>query len=103
MARTPRTFTGPDGTRWVVSVRNPGSSNAMVVFRHPAGENSRLDRYNWYITRGPEARSVTSRLDPATVLESIDDRQLARLFQRSMPISTGRTGYHTSLALGGMG
>lgn len=103
MSRTPRTFTGPDGTPWGVSIRNPGSSNAMVVFRHPSGGNSRLDRYNWYITRGPEARSVTSRLDPETVLEAIDDRQLARLFRRSMPISTGWTGYHSSRAMGEMG
>ena len=102
MARSPRTFTGPDGTVWLVSIRSPGSSNAMVVFRHPDGETSSLDRYNWYITRGPEARSVTSRLDPATVLEAIDDRQLARLFRRSMPISTPSSGYR-SPALGQAG
>ena len=95
MARSPRSFTGPDGTVWLVSIRNPGSSNAMVVFRHPDGESSSFDRYNWYITRGPEARSVTSRLDPATVLEAIDDRQLARLFRRSMPVSTATNGYRS--------
>lgn len=102
MARSPRTFSGPDGTVWLVSIRNPGSSNAMVVFRHPDGETSRLDRYNWYITRGPEARSVTSRLDPETVLEAIDDRQLARLFRRSMPVSTAPQSYR-SPALGQAG
>ena len=102
MARSARTFSGPDGTVWLVSIRNPGSSNAMVVFRHPAGETSRLDRYNWYITRGPEARSVTSRLDPETVLQAIDDRQLARLFRRSMPISAASQSYR-SPALGQAG
>ena len=103
MARSPRTFSGPDGTVWLVSIRNPGSSNAMVVFRHPAGETSRLDRYNWYITRGPEARSVTSRLDPETVLDSLDDRQVARLFQRSMPVSTAWNGYRSNPAVGRSG
>ncbi|HEX6059371.1 MAG TPA: hypothetical protein VFZ11_10190 [Gemmatimonadaceae bacterium] len=98
-----RTFTGPDGTVWHVLVRNPGSSNAMVVFRHPSGESSRLDRYNWYITRGPEARSVTSRLNAATVLKALDDGEVARLFQRSMPVSTARDGSQRNLALGGMG
>lgn len=103
MARTTRTFTGPDGTVWQVLVTTPGSSNAMVVFRHPAGSNSRLDRYNWYITRGPEARSVTGRLDPESVLKALDDGELARLFRRSMPVSTGRTGEQTNLAYGGIG
>jgi hypothetical protein len=100
MARPTRTFTGPDGTVWGILVRNPGSSNAMVVFRHPSGATSGLDRYAWYITRGPEARSVTSRLDPDAVLDAIDDRELARLFRRSMPVSTARTGYHSNPAVG---
>ena len=100
MARTNRTFTGPDGTVWTISIRNPGSSNAMVVYRHPAGETSRLDRYAWYITRGPEARSVTSRLDVETVLQAIDDRELARLFRRSIPVSTARAGFHSNPAFG---
>ena len=100
MASTARSFTGPDDTVWGILVRNPGSSNAMVVFRHPSGASSSLDRYAWYITRGPEARSVTSRLDPATVLAALDDRELARLFRRSMPVSTGRTGYHSNPAVG---
>jgi hypothetical protein len=43
---------------------------------------------------------VTSRLDPETVLAALDDRELARLFRRSMPVSTGRTGYHSNPAVG---
>ena len=50
----------------------------MVIFRHPDGESARLDRYNWFISNGPEARSVTSRLSKAKVLESLDDRTIAR-------------------------
>ena len=80
-------YTSPDGVLWGVDVQNPGSSNAMVVFRHPDGQSSRKDRYNWYISKGPEARSVTSRLVPKRVLESLDDETLGHLFRRSMRVS----------------
>lgn len=82
-----KTFTSPDGVLWKIVVQNPGSSNAMVVFRHPDGESSRKDRYNWYISKGPEARSVTSRLSPQKVLDSLDDTTLSQLFRRSMRVS----------------
>lgn len=80
-------YHAPDGTFWGIDVDLPGSSNAMVIFRHPNGQSSRLDRYAWYISRGPEARSVTARLSKEKVLESLDDRDVARLFRRSFPIS----------------
>jgi hypothetical protein len=80
-------YTSPDGVLWGVEVQNPGSSNAIVIFRHPDGHSSRKDRYNWYISRGPEARSVTSRLSPKRVLEGLDDEALAQLFRRSMRVS----------------
>jgi len=79
-----RAFTGPDGTTWGVEVQNPGSSNAIVVFRHADG----LDRYAWYITRGSESQNVTGRLNRRTVLDSLADADLQRLFRRSMPVST---------------
>ena len=82
-----RTWRSPDGIDWVVDVDLPGSSNAMVTFRHPDGASARLDRYNWYLSNGPEARSVTSHLSKAKVLESLDDQALARLYRRSMRIS----------------
>ena len=82
-----KTYTAPDGTTWKVMVQAPGSSNAMILFRHPDGRSSRLDRYNWIISRGPEARSVTSRLDPGKILEGLDAGTILRLFQRSMPVS----------------
>ena len=59
----------------------------MITFRHPSGVSARLDRYNWYISNGPEARSVTSRLSPVKVLESLTDDALAQLYRRSMNIS----------------
>ena len=80
-------YTSPDGVLWGVEVQNPGSSNAIVIFRHPDGQSSRKDRYNWYISKGPEARSVTSRLSPKRVLDGLDDGTLAQLFRRSMRVS----------------
>jgi len=82
-----RTWRSPDGTQWAVEVNLPGSSNALVIFRHPTGLSARMDRYNWYISNGPEARSVTSQLSATKVLESLSDDALAQLFRRSMKIS----------------
>jgi hypothetical protein len=90
-----------DGIDWKVQVTLPGSSNAMVLFRHPDGESARNDRYNWFISKGPEARSVTSRLSPERVLEQIDDATLGRLFERSMPVSRPAIEPHLALGLGG--
>ena len=81
------TYTSPDGTRWGVVVQSPGASNAMILFRHPDGRSSRLDRYNWIINDGPEARSVTARVVPAKVLERLQPEEIARLFARSIPVS----------------
>src|SRR5579875_894714 len=87
MAKKWKTWRSPDGIDWLVGVELPGSSNAIVLFRHPAGASSRLDRYNWFISNGPEARSVTSHLSEQKVLESLDDRTLALLYRRSMCVS----------------
>ena len=82
-----KTFKSPDGVEWHVETALPGSSNIMVVFRHPDGRSSRLDRYNWFISKGPEARSVTSRLSKDDVMRHLDDTAIAMLFSRSMPVS----------------
>jgi hypothetical protein len=82
-----KSWRSPDGIDWLVDVDLAGSSNAMVIFRHPNGGSARLDRYNWYLSNGPEARSVTSHLSKSKVLESLDDLALARLYRRSMRIS----------------
>ncbi|HEX2778840.1 MAG TPA: hypothetical protein VHM30_05020 [Gemmatimonadaceae bacterium] len=81
------TFRSPDGTVWTVLVRNVGASNAMVVFSHPDGASAKRDRYNWYISKGPEAKSVTGRLDPKKVAESLTAADVELLFRRSMPVS----------------
>ena len=83
-----REFTAPDGSTWGVEVRLPGASNAMVVFHQPPGNGALGSRYAWHIWRGPEARSVTSRVSTAKVLETLTDADLQRLYRRSMPIAT---------------
>lgn len=96
-----RTHKSPDGVVWKVEAMLPGSSNVMVVFRHPDGRSSRFDRYNWFISKGPEARSVTSRLSPERALEQIDETALGMLFSRSMPVSRPAIEPNLSLGLGG--
>ena len=83
-----RELVAPDGVRWRVEVRMPGASNAMLVFHHPSGRTSRLNRYAWYLWSGTEARDVTARVTAKQVLERVDDDELQRLLRRSMPIST---------------
>ena len=82
-----RVWQSPDGINWVIDVDLPGSSNAMVFFRHPGATNGRRDKYNWFISNGPEARSVTSRLTKQKVLDSLTDGDLAKLYRRAMNIS----------------
>lgn len=89
MATQMKVFRGADGTEWGVDVRMPTASNAMIVFRHPGGDTSGLNRYAWHQWHGPEARSVTSRVSPELVMKSLGDDVLSLLFRRSMPISPG--------------
>ncbi|MGH7677520.1 MAG: hypothetical protein ACRENU_03565 [Gemmatimonadaceae bacterium] len=96
-----RRFKAPDGIEWGVEVALPGSSNVMVIFRHPDGRSARRDRYNWFISKGPEARSVTSRLAPEKVAEHLDDTAIGMLFSRSMPVSRPAIEPNYALGLGG--
>ena len=89
-ASSMKTFRSPDGTVWRVQVTNAGASNAVVTFRHPDAGSSRNDRYNWYLSNGPEAKSVTGRLDLKKVAESLTEGDLAMLFRRSMAVSSDR-------------
>ena len=82
-----RTFQSADGVRWGVEVMLPGASHAMVVFRHPNGRTSRLDRYAWRNIEAPEARDVTARLDADEVAKHLTDDDLALHFRRSMRIA----------------
>jgi hypothetical protein len=88
MKRKIRPYKGPDGTAWGVEVQSPSSSNAIVVFHHPNGRTSRLDRYAWYQEDGATANDVTARLDTTGLLDRLDEKDLNLLFRRSMPINT---------------
>ena len=79
-------FTAPDGRRWQVEVRLPSASNAMLVFHHPVSAGG--NRYAWYNSAAPESRDVKARLEAQQVIDSLTDADLARLFRRSMPISS---------------
>ena len=82
-----KTFRSPDGIQWGIELGPPGASNAMIIFRHPDGRSSRLDRYNWINWPGGEATNVTARLAPRQVLDSLTDEVIQRLYHRSMPVS----------------
>jgi hypothetical protein len=81
------TFQAPDGVHWGVEVMLPSASHAMIVFRHPNGRTSRLDRYAWRNIDSPEARNVTGRLDEDTILRGLTESDLALHFRRSMRIA----------------
>ena len=85
-----KVFSAPDGTPWSVELGPPGASNALILFRHPDGRTSGRDRYNWLNWPGGESQNVTARLQKERVLSSLGDRELARLFHRSMPVTTIR-------------
>jgi hypothetical protein len=90
-----KTYRSADGTVWNVDVELPSHSSALIVFHHPA-PTSRLDRYGWYLARGPHVNDPRSRLDRAAVLQSLDDRQLAALFRRSAPVQQQHEAYIVS-------
>jgi hypothetical protein len=85
-------FRSPDGIPWQVTITNPGSSNAIVIFRYPDG-TARKDRYAWYLARGVEARNVTGRLDPKAVLATLTERDLQRLYRSSYGVAEDRGTY----------
>lgn len=88
MKRKIRPYTAADGTVWGVEIQSPSSSNAAVVFHHPNGKTARLDRYAWFQSDGATAADVTARLDPRQLIDQLSDADIARLFRRSMAIST---------------
>jgi hypothetical protein len=68
-------------------MRNPGASNAQVVFLHPDPTRTREHRYAHFIARGPESQNVTGRVDVDAALAELDDAALGGLFRRSMVIA----------------
>ncbi len=89
-------FRSPDGTLWGAEVKMPTHSGAMVIFHHPTGETARLNRYAWLNISGETANDPRTRLAPKGLAEQLTERDLARLFRRSMPIETARPAYIAS-------
>ena len=87
-------FRSPDGTPWGVEVRMPTHSGALVIFHHPTGETARLNRYAWINAEG--ATDPGTRLASKGLTDALSERELARLFRRSMPIETVRPAYIAS-------
>jgi hypothetical protein len=60
----------------------------MLVFQHPNGRSSALDRYAWI--NSPKPNDPGEQLSAKAVMESLSDEDLARLFRRSMMVSANR-------------
>ena len=83
-----REYQSPDGLTWRVLVQLPSHSGAMLVYQHPNGKSSALDRYAWI--NSLKTTDPRERLSAKSVMDSLSDADLARLFRRSMMVSANR-------------
>lgn len=74
----------------------PTHSGALVIFLHPDGDTARRNRYAWLNARRPEASDPRSVLPVRAAADALTERELARLFRRSMPIEATRPSYVVS-------
>jgi hypothetical protein len=88
MPNAKREYQTPDGLRWKVLVKLPSHSSAMLVFEHPDGQSSKLDRYAWI--NSIRTTDPRERLSAKDVTERLTDADVARLFRRSMMVSANR-------------
>lgn len=88
-------FRAPDGTQWSATVSMASNSGAMVTFQQP-GDSARFNRYAWMNVTSREAHDPREHLDLKTLTASLTERELARLFRRSVPVSTDRPSYIVS-------
>lgn len=83
-----RLYQSPDGIRWNVLVQLPSHSSAMLVYQHPDGQSSKLDRYAWI--NSATTTDPRERLTAKDVMDRLTDADIARLFRRSMMVSYNR-------------
>jgi hypothetical protein len=83
-----REYQSPDGVTWRVLVKLPSHSSAMLIYEHPNGRSSALDRYAWI--NSEKTTDPRERLSTKSVLEALTDDEVARLFRRSMMVSANR-------------
>jgi len=88
MTKPTREYRSPDGLNWKVLVKLPSHSSAMLVYQHPDGQSSKLDRYAWI--NSPKITDPRERLSAVTLMDSLTDDEIARLFRRSMMVSANR-------------
>ena len=83
-----RSSRSPDGLTWKVLVQFPSHSSAQLIYQHPDGQSSKLDRYAWI--NSERTTDPRERLTAKSVLETLTDADIARLFRRSMMVSANR-------------
>jgi hypothetical protein len=83
-----REYQSADGLTWRVLVQLPSHSSAMLVYQHPNGRSSALDRYAWINSR--TTTDPRERLTAKSVMDALSDAEIARLFRRSMMVSANR-------------
>jgi hypothetical protein len=83
-----REYRTPDGLTWKVVVQLPSHSGGMLVYKHPDGQSSKLDRYAWINSQ--QTTDPRERLTAKSLLDALTDNDLARLFRRSMMVSANR-------------
>jgi len=88
MTKQTREYRSPDGLTWKVLVQLPSHSSAMLVYQHPDGQSSKLDRYAWI--NSARTTDPRERLLSKDVLDALSDDEIARLFRRSMMVSANR-------------
>ena len=89
-----REYRSPDGLTWKVLVKLPSHSSAMLAFQHPDGRSSAGDRYAWMNISSATAMNPREQLSAESLMESLTDAEIARLFRRSMVVSGNRDLVH---------
>ncbi|HEX9564948.1 MAG TPA: hypothetical protein VF981_13285 [Gemmatimonadaceae bacterium] len=82
-----RAFQAPSGATWNVDVKLPSHSGAMLVFQHAGGQSMAGDRYAWINAGAAIVSDPRERLSATSLLESMSQAEIARLFRRSMAVS----------------
>ncbi len=90
MALPTREYRAPDGRRWTATIRNPGSTTALLVFSL-AGGAPHDDRYAHVVAKERTASSVTGTANARELLAGLSEADLAGLFARSVRVSAGRS------------
>lgn len=81
-----RSFHAADGSTWNVDVKLPSHSSALMTFQHAHGQGVAGDRYAWINAPVAVTSDPRERLQAKSLLESMSDADIAKLFRRSMRV-----------------